>query len=103
MILLGYAAMVAIGLLPLAAVARMTGVEGERAFFLPVGWALVLAFLLGLGACLAVGRVLGLLRFEDMRSYQEQRDPGADPAFAPRRRRRLPLRGRRGRAARAER
>lgn len=98
MIYLGYLAMVGIGLLPLAAFAQIFGVQAERTFWLPTPAALVVAFLLGLGSCLFFGRVLGLLHFEQLHSYEERRTAEAETE-AVRRRRRRTTRVRRGRLA----
>jgi hypothetical protein len=95
MIILGYLAMLMLGLLPLAAFARMAGVEAERTFFLPTEFALVVAFLIGVGVCLGVGRVLGVLRFAHLDSY-EQRIEGGSPSGTIRRERRRRRRATRG-------
>lgn len=99
MIYLGYAAMVGLGLLPLAAFAQIFGVQAERTFWLPTPVALVVAFVLGLSVCLFVGRVLGLLHFRQLNSYEERRTAEAE-SEATRRRRRRTTRVRRGRLAR---
>lgn len=96
MIYLGYAAMLGIGLLPLAAFARLAGVEADRTFFLPTPIALVVAFVMGMALCLFLGRVLGLLHFEQLHSYEERRVTEAETA-AERRRRERSRRVRRGR------
>lgn len=87
-ILLGYIAMVGLGLLPLAAVARAMDVHSERTFFLPTMAALVVAFVIGFAICLVVGRILGVLHFEHLHSYEEQRQVQAESGTARRRRRR---------------
>ncbi|MCK9486304.1 MAG: hypothetical protein M0R73_06320 [Dehalococcoidia bacterium] len=88
-ILLGYIAMIGLGLLPLAAVARATGVDAERMFFLPTTAALTVAFVIGLAVCLVVGRVLGVLRFEHLHSYEDRRVRQKESGTARRRRRPL--------------
>lgn len=98
-IALGYLAMIGIGLLPLAAFARLAGIEAERTFLLPTPIALLVAFALGLAACLALGHVLGLLRFEHIHSYESRRQAEAEEAARTARSRRM-ARVRRGRLAR---
>jgi hypothetical protein len=95
MIIIGYLAMLFLGLLPLAAVARMTGVEAERVFFLPTEVALMVGFVIGATACLGVGRVLGLLQFGELDSYQQrnQSRPATDAIRSGRRRHRRAVRG----------
>lgn len=95
MIILGYLAMLFLGLLPLAAFARMAGVEAERTFFLPTEIAMMVAFLIGASVCLGVGRVLGVLRFEELHSYQlrNQARPATDAIRSSRRRHRRAVRG----------
>ncbi len=88
MLILGYVAMVALGLLPLAAVARALDVDAERTFFLPTGFALAVAFVIGFAVCLLVGRVLGVLRFEHLHSYEERRAFRGESDTVRRRRRR---------------
>lgn len=87
-VILGYAAMVMLGLLPLAAVARLTGVEAQRAFFLPTEIALVVAFVTGVGVCLAVGRGLGLLELRGLTAYEEHVERFGETVSARRRRQR---------------
>lgn len=102
MTLLGYLAMIIIGLLPLAVFARIAGIEAERVFFLPTPVALGVAFLIGLASCLAVGEVLGLLRFQHLTSYEDRQAAehvtGGDTNR--RRRRQRDERRRKGRLAR---
>jgi hypothetical protein len=71
-IFVGYASMVALGLLPLAAVARMTGVDDERTFLLPGMYALVVGLVIGVAVCALVGRALGLLGTQDIGVYAER-------------------------------
>jgi len=87
-VILGYAAMLMLGLLPLAVVARLTGVEAQRAFFLPTEVALVVAFVTGVGVCLAVGRGLGLLDLRGLTTYEEHVERFGESVAARRRRQR---------------
>lgn len=95
MIILGYMAMLFLGLLPLAAAARLAGVEGERAFFLPTEVALMVALLIGMAICLGVGRVLGVLQFEEIHSYEQRNQPrpATEAIRSGRRRHRRAVRG----------
>jgi hypothetical protein len=72
-IVLGYAAMVFLGLLPLAGLARYTGVEAERVFFFDTPVALALALVIGAVACIALGRGLGLLTVDSVGAYEQRR------------------------------
>ena len=92
-ILLGYASIVMLGLLPLAAFARLTGVADDRVFFLPTSYALVVGFAIGLVVCTLVGRALGLLATDDITRYTAQHRQDVGGAAAARRR----LRPRQGR------
>jgi len=95
MIILGYLAMLFLGLLPLAAMARLAGVEEERVFFLPTEIALIVGFMIGASICLGVGRVLGVLQFSELDSYQQrhQARPAMEAIRSGRRRHRRAVRG----------
>lgn len=75
--LLGHLAMLALGLVILAAVARLMGVEGERTFLLPAPLALAAAFAIGFAACFGVALVLGLLDTRQLEAYEARRPGGA--------------------------
>jgi len=85
-ILLGYASMVMLGLLPLAAFAQLAGVADERPFYLPTTYALTLGLALGIAVCTLVGRALGLLRAEDIGTYTARHQHEVGAAAATRRR-----------------
>ena len=87
MILLGYASMMMLGLLPLVAVARMLGTADEHVLLLPVPYALLTGLTIGTVTCLVVGQLLGLLAFESLHSYEGQRRTVAETGAARRRRR----------------
>ncbi len=72
MILLGYLAMVVMGLLPLAGVSNIT--ESSHRFLLPDGWALLVAFAIGFTGSYLLGRALGLIEFSQIDTYEERRD-----------------------------
>lgn len=80
--------MLMLGLLPLAAVARMMGVSDERTFFLPTTYALVVAMVIGIAVCALVGRALGLLGTQDIGTYAQRHRQESDAAAAARRRHR---------------
>lgn len=99
-ILLGYASMVMLGLLPLAAVARLMGVESEQTFYLPTTYALIVGAVIGIATCAIIGRVLGLLGSSDISAYAERYAQEAAASAAARRRPRVSSRSRlRGTAA----
>ncbi len=85
-ILLGYASMVMLGLMPLAAFAQLAGVADERPFYLPTTYALILGFALGIVVCTLVGRALGLLRSDDIGTYTARHQDEVGAAAAMRRR-----------------
>jgi hypothetical protein len=95
MIIIGYLAMLFLGLLPLAAVARIAGVESDRVFFFPAEFALIVAFLVGASTCMGVGRVLGVLQFGELNSYQQRNQARSttDAIRSGRRRHRRAVRG----------
>lgn len=78
--------MLILGLLPLAAVARMMGVADERTFFLPTPYALVVALVVGIAVCALVGRALGLLGTKDIGAYAERHGEESGATAAARRR-----------------
>lgn len=78
--------MVLLGLLPLAAVARVTGVEAEHTFLLPTLYALAVGLVIGMVACAILGRTLGLLTSNEIGTYAERHRQEAGAAAAARRR-----------------
>ncbi len=86
MILLGYASIVMLGLLPLAALAQLVGVADERPLFLPITYALILGFAIGLFVCTVVGRALGLLETQEISAYTVRHRQDVGGAAAARRR-----------------
>lgn len=80
--------MLMLGLLPLAAAARMMGVADERTFFLPTTYALVAGFVIGVAVCALVGRALGLLGTQDIGTYAARHRQESEAAAAARRRHR---------------
>ena len=74
MIILGYASILMLGLLPLAAFAQFAGVASDRPFFLPTSYALIL------------GCALGLLATDDISRYTAQHRQDVGGAAAARRR-----------------
>jgi len=78
-IFLGYGAMVLLGLLPLAGLARYTGVEAERVFYFDLPVALALGLVMGALMCLALGRMLGLFAVDNVGLYEARRAQMAPP------------------------
>lgn len=64
--------MVGLGLLPLVALARMLGVEDDRALLLPAPYALLVALAIGVAACAIVGRATGLLVTRVIGTYEDR-------------------------------
>lgn len=75
-----------LGLLPLAAFAQFAGVADDRPFFLPIAYALVVGFAIGLLVCTLVGRALGLLATDDITRYTARHRQDVDGTAAARRR-----------------
>ncbi len=85
--------MVVLGMLPLAAFARVLGVSDERAFLVPTPYALILGLVIGAAVCGIIGRSMGLLGTQDISTYTERHHLESSKAAAARRRGR-PMRGR---------
>lgn len=86
MIVLGYAAMTALGLLPLAALARMTGVADERTFLFPTFYAVFIGLAIGFAVCAVIGRILGVVGAQEIGTYSERYKSEVGSAAAARRR-----------------
>lgn len=72
MILIGYAAMVVMGLLPLMGAAEFLGVAEEHRFLLPTPWAVATGFAIGFAFSYLLGRALGLVGSTDIGTYEER-------------------------------
>lgn len=72
MILVGYLAMVLMGMLPLMGLAQFLGVSEEQRFLLPVPWAIATGFVIGFAFSYLLGRALGLVGAGVIGTYEER-------------------------------
>lgn len=98
MILVGYLAMVLMGMLPLMGLAQFLGVAEEQRFLLPVPWAIATGFVIGFAFSYLLGRALGLVGSSEIGTYEERLVATNNRSSRPASRRGLAAHVRRGNA-----